>query len=338
MTDVLAGIPRIDLGFTPTPLEPLDRLSESLGGPRIWIKRDDCTGLATGGNKTRKLEFLMADAMAQRADTVITFGAVQSNHARQTAAACAKLGLECHLILTRRVAWKHPEYETNGNVLFDRLLGAHVHLLESADAENASAKLIDDLTRKGRRCYVVPTGGSNAIGALGYVRCAAEILDQSQRSGFRPDLIVHATSSGGTQTGLIAGLAAAGSECGVIGINVYDTDHERLERRMHRLLGELLQRLQLVADISGRVRIVHDFVGEDYGIPTRETLQAITTLAATEGVLVDPVYSGKGLGGLFEMIRRNDLATCDNAVFVHTGGVASLPVYASAFASDGRYE
>ena len=338
MTHILADIPRIDLGFTPTPLEPLDRLSESLGGPRIWIKRDDCTGLATGGNKTRKLEFLMADAMAHRADTVITFGAVQSNHARQTAAACAKLGLECHLILTRRVAWKHPEYETSGNVLFDRLLGAHLHFLETAEAESASAKLIDDLARKGRRCYSIPTGGSNAIGALGYVRCAAEILDQSQSRGFRPDRIVHATSSGGTQAGLIAGLAAADSDCAVIGVNVYDTNHDRIERRIGRLLADLLLRLQLTADVPGKVRIVHDFIGEDYGIPTQQTLQAIATLAATEGILVDPVYSGKGLVGLLELIRQNELAACDNIVFVHTGGVASLPVYASAFAPDGRYE
>ncbi len=331
MTDVLAGIPRIDLGYTPTPLEPLDRLSEMLGGPRIWIKRDDCTGLATGGNKTRKLEYLMADALAQRADTVITFGAVQSNHARQTAAACAKLGLECHLILTRRVAWKHPEYETNGNVLFDRLLGAHVHVVESADAEPFTSALIDDLSQQGNQCYVVPTGGSNAIGALGYVRCAKEIVDQARYFGFQPDRIVHATSSGGTQTGLIAGVLAVGSDCAVIGVNVYDADHSRIERRMARLLDEVLTRVKLNANATENVRIVHDFLGEDYGIPTRQTLDAIGALAATEGVLVDPVYSGKALAGLVEMHRRGDLTACSNVVFVHTGGVASLPVYASAF-------
>ncbi len=338
MTDVLAGVPRIDLGFTPTPLEPLDRLSETLGGPRIWIKRDDCTGLATGGNKTRKLEFLMADAIAQRADTVITFGAVQSNHARQTAAACAKLGLACHLILTRRVAWKHPEYEVSGNVLFDRLLGAHLHVIESTDVERFSSKLVDDLTRQGKRCYAIPTGGSNAIGALGYVRCAAEIADQSGQFGFRPDLIVHATSSGGTQTGLIAGMLAANVDCEILGINVYDTDHDRIERRMARLLEEVLGQIKIPPTPRGRVRIVHEFLGEDYGIPTRQTLNAIATLASTEGVLVDPVYSGKAFGGLIEMVRRRDLRDCNNVVFVHTGGVASLPVYAGAFAPDGRYE
>jgi L-cysteate sulfo-lyase len=338
MTDVLAGIPRIDLGFTPTPLEPLDRLSEALGGPRLWIKRDDCTGLATGGNKTRKLEFLMADAKAQRADTVITFGAVQSNHARQTAAACAKLGLECHLILTRRVTWRHPEYETNGNVLLDRLLGAHLHVIETADTEGVSGNLIDKLSQQGKRCYTVPTGGSNSTGALGYVRCATEIVDQTRRIGFQPDLIVHATSSGGTQAGLIAGLVANNSNCGVLGINVYDTDHDRIERRITRLLDETLNRVKLPANAPARVRIVHDFLGEDYGIPTRQTLDAMATLGASEGIVTDPVYSGKALGGLFEMIRRKDLSACNNVVFVHTGGAASLPVYSSAFASDGRYE
>ncbi len=333
MTDVFAGIPRIDLGFTPTPLEPLDRLSQQLNGPRIWIKRDDCTGLATGGNKTRKLEFLMGDARAQGADTVVTFGAVQSNHARQTAAACAKLGLECHLILTRRVNWRHPEYETSGNVLLDQLLGAHLHVTEPAEVETASRTLIDNLSRKGRTCYVVPTGGSNAIGAMGYMRCASEIVAQSRTLGFRPDVIVHATSSGGTQAGLVAGLTAENTDIDVVGINVYDTDHERIERRIGRLLDETLERSKLTPNAATRLRIVHDFLGEDYGIPTRQTVDAIRTLAATEGIVTDPVYSGKALGGLLEMIRRRDLGACDNAIFVHTGGAASLGVYASAFAT-----
>jgi L-cysteate sulfo-lyase len=331
MIDVFAGIPRIDLGFTPTPLEPLDRLSELLGGPRIWMKRDDCTGLATGGNKTRKLEFLMGDAKAQGADTVVTFGAVQSNHARQTAAACAKLGLECHLVLSRRVRWRHPDYETGGNVLLDQLLGAHLHFTEPADAEILSRALIADLSRKGRVCYVVPTGGSNAIGAMGYMRCAVELIEQCDALGFRPDVIVHATSSGGTQAGLVAGLVAENAKIDAIGINVYDTDHQRLERRIKRLLDETLDYAKLAPNAATELRIVHDFLGEDYGIPTRETIDAIRTLATTEGIVTDPVYSGKALGGFFEMIRRGDLAACDNAIFIHTGGVASLTVYATAF-------
>jgi L-cysteate sulfo-lyase len=331
MTDTFANIPRVALGFTPTPLHALDRLTSALGGARLWMKRDDCTGLATGGNKTRKLEFLMADALEQRADTVITYGAVQSNHARQTAAACAKLGIACHLVLSRRVAWHHPEYESGGNVLLDQLFGAHVHIVEPVDVEGRSRALIDDLTARGRRCYVVPTGGSNSIGALGYVRCVDEIVDQSRAVGLRPDVIVHATSSGGTQAGLIAGVARARLDCDVIGINVYDTDHAHLERRVVRLAAETLRRVGASAEEVRPARIVHDYLGEDYGIPTRQTIDAIKLLATTEGIVCDPVYSGKALGGLFDMLRAKRFATSTNVIFVHTGGVASLPVYRTAF-------
>ena len=329
--DSTLDFPRTDLGFTPTPLHPLDRLSQSVGGPRLWIKRDDCTGLGTGGNKTRKLEFLLGEAIAQRADTVITYGAVQSNHARQTAAACARLGITCHLILSRRVAWRHPEYESNGNVLLDRLFGAKVHIVEPADVEARSRALVADLTDRGRHCYVVPTGGSNSVGALGYVRCAEEIAAQTKTLGFEPDAIVHATSSGGTQAGLIIGAIRSRLGCDVIGINVYDTDHAQLERRVSRLVDDTKRRVQLPAEEMPRVRIVHDYLGEDYGIPTRQTIDGIRQLASLEGIVCDPVYSGKALGGLLEMLRTSELRSAHNIIFVHTGGVASLPVYLDAF-------
>ena len=329
--DSTLDFPRTDLGFTPTPLHPLDRLSQSVGGPRLWIKRDDCTGLGTGGNKTRKLEFLLGEAIAQRADTVITYGAVQSNHARQTAAACARLGITCHLILSRRVAWHHPEYESNGNVLLDRLFGAKVHIVEPADVEARSRALVADLTDRGRHCYVVPTGGSNSVGALGYVRCAEEIAAQTKTLGFEPDAIVHATSSGGTQAGLIIGAIRSRLDCDVIGINVYDTDHAQLERRVSRLVDDTKRRVQLPAEEMPRVRIVHDYLGEDYGIPSRQTIDGIRQLASLEGIVCDPVYSGKALGGLLEMLRTSELRSAHNIIFVHTGGVASLPVYLDAF-------
>jgi len=329
--DSTLDFPRTDLGFTPTPLHPLDRLSQSIGGPRLWIKRDDCTGLATGGNKTRKLEFLMGDALAQRANAVITYGAVQSNHARQTAAACARLGIECHLMLSRRVAWQHREYESNGNVLLDRLFGAHVHIVEPANVEAQSRSLVAQLTDRGRRCYVVPTGGSNSIGALGYVRCAEEVAAQTKALGFKPDAIVHATSSGGTQAGLIVGAMRSRLDCDVIGINVYDTDDAHLERRVSRLVEETKQRVQLPADAMPRVRIVHEYLGEDYGIPTRQTIDGIRQLASLEGIVCDPVYSGKALGGLLDMLRTSELRSAQNVIFVHTGGTASLPVYLDAF-------
>jgi L-cysteate sulfo-lyase len=335
--DDVAGISRVELGFTPTPLHPLHRLTNAIkGSPRVWIKRDDCTGLATGGNKTRKLEFLMSDALAQRADTVITYGAVQSNHARQTAAACAKLGLECHLMLSRRVAWQHPDYETGGNVLLDRLCGAHLHLVEADDVESRSRALIDELSARGRRCYVVPTGGSNSIGALGYVRCANEIVEQSRALGFTPDAIVHATSSGGTQAGLIAGVARARLNWDVVGINVYDRDHARLERRIARLTEETAHRIGVESIPATTPHVVHDYLGEDYGIPTRQTIDAIKLLASTEGIVCDPVYSGKALGGLIDMLRAGAFEPSSNVIFVHTGGVASLPVYRTAFPPDQR--
>jgi L-cysteate sulfo-lyase len=335
MINSLAQIPRVDLGFLPTPLEPLDRLTEHLRGPRIWMKRDDCTGLATGGNKTRKLEFLMADAHAQGANTIVTFGAVQSNHARQTAAAAAKLGYECHLVLMRRVAWSHPEFETNGNVLLDRVLGARLHFCDPANADTMSRTLIDELTRQGKRCYVIPAGGSNAIGALGYARCAAELVTQCASNGFHPDLIVHATSSGGTQAGLVAGLVAEGVAWDVLGINVYDIDHPRIEQRVVKLFNETIARLGIRATKSSRIRIDHEFLGEDYGIPTRRTIEVIRLLAETEGILTDPVYSGKALSGLVDLVQGS-IKGIENVIFVHTGGVASLPIYTSAFSTDRR--
>jgi L-cysteate sulfo-lyase len=327
---------RTPLGFLPTPLEPLQRLFESSNGPRLWIKRDDCTGLATGGNKTRKLEYLMADARAKGADTVITFGAVQSNHARQTAAACAKLGYECHLILARRVKWSHPEFERGGNVLLDELLGAQIRLCEPDQAEATARNLIEALERGGRHCYVIPSGGSNAVGALGYVRCAHELAQQCTERGFVPDLIVHATSSGGTQAGLIAGFASLGTTIPVLGINVYDRDHARITRNVSQLLRDTTTRIGVAELPQASVGIEHRFLGDDYGLPTPLTVKAIGLMAEREGILLDPVYSGKAFGALTALLEANALSHCQNVVFVHTGGSASLPVYIGALKPDRR--
>ena len=183
--DWLATVPRIELGHGPTPLEPMPRLSRELGGPMIWLKRDDCTGLATGGNKTRKLEYLMADALEQGADCIVTYGAVQSNHARQTAAACAKLGLPCHLLLSQRVDWPHESYQIQGNVLLDQLLGATVHTSSLEDAATARKELLEKLRGEGRRVYEIPAGGSSAVGALGYTRCLQELMIQCAEQGVK---------------------------------------------------------------------------------------------------------------------------------------------------------
>jgi L-cysteate sulfo-lyase len=310
----------------------MERLSTALGGPRIWIKRDDCTGLGTGGNKTRKLEFLLGAAEAVDTETVITFGAVQSNHARQTAAACAKRGLECHLMLARKVPWRDPNYETLGNVLFDHLFGAHVHLIDAEAIKDEYTRLKESLDNEGKRRYVIPTGGSNGTGALGYAVCAEELQQQSERAGFTLTDIVHATSSAGTQGGLLAGLSLLGTidRTRVHGINVSEPDSE-IEAFIARI-GEIgndalaltgadpnLTREQVTVDST--------WFGEGYGIPTRGTLEAVHQVAELEGVLLDPVYSGKAMSGLIGKIRRGEFQHVENVVFLHTGGSASLPVY-----------
>jgi len=333
----LSALPREALGFLPTPLTPLNRLSARLGGPRIWLKRDDCTGLAIGGNKTRKLEYLLADALASGADRVVTFGAVQSNHARQTAAACAALGLPCHLILTRRVAWQHTSYETAGNILLDHLLGASVDIVApEAAATTASARLAG-FRAAGERVYLIPTGGSNPVGALGYARCALELLEQSETLGLPLTDVIHATSSAGTQAGLVAGFAALCPEGAirprVHGINVYAADASRLAESVLTIARALLASHHPETALnSDAIRVDARYLGADYGLPTPAAVAGIRLLAATEGVLMDPVYSGKAFGGLIECIRNGEYADRSDLVFIHTGGTPVLSVYEHAFA------
>ena len=333
----ITDAPRTPLGFLPTPLQPLDRLSESLGGPRIWLKRDDCTGLATGGNKTRKLEYLMAQALTEEADLVVTFGAVQSNHARQAAAACAAVGLPCELLLTRKVRWDHPAYDTSGNVLLDGLLGARVTLVDAPEAAAERERLLSRLEGAGPLPYVIPVGGSNAVGAMGYARCALELLEQADHSGFALTDVMHASSSAGTQAGLLAGFAGLALDGdGIVprvhGINVSEPDPTALPRDVARIAGEVIAERGLdptVADAD--IRVDDRYLGDAYGLPTEPTLHAIRLLARTEGVLMDPIYSGKGFSGLVERVRRGEFADIDDLVFIHTGGTAVLPVYDNAF-------
>ncbi len=217
----LAKFPRLNFAHLPTPLEPMKRLTELLGGPRLWIKRDDCTGLSTGGNKTRKLEFLMADAQERGADTVITQGATQSNHARQTAAISARLGMECHLLLEDRTGSTEENYNLNGNVLLDRLHGATVSKRPGgADMQAEMEKLADRLRLDGKKPYLIPGGGSNPVGALGYVNAALEIVYQATGMGLNIATVVHATGSAGTQAGLVTGFKALGGQIPVLGIGV----------------------------------------------------------------------------------------------------------------------
>ena len=333
--------PRLHLGHLPTPLVLLERLTAQLRGPRIWLKRDDCTGLATGGNKTRKLEYLLAEARKSDADLVVTFGAVQSNHARQTAAACAALGLPCHLVLSRRVRWQHPGYESSGNVLLDRLLGAEIHLTDRDQVADTTRALLTDLRAAGHRPYVIPAGGSNATGALGYARCALELAQQSTALGLTLTQVMHASSSAGTQAGLVAGFAGLFQDRQgpdqrpvplVHGINVYEPDPETLAANVLRLANQVLDEKVPGARVTdGDIHVDHRYFGQDYGIPTAETLEAIRLLARTEGVLLDPVYSGKGFSGLIDRVRLGEFDGTEDLVFIHTGGTASLGVYETAF-------
>jgi L-cysteate sulfo-lyase len=331
-TGALATIDRLALAHLPTPLEPLPRLTEALRGPRVLVKRDDCTGLGLGGNKTRKLEFLMADARARGADTVITTGGVQSNHVRQTAAAAARLGLACELVLTRVVPWGGPDYELTGNIQLDRLFGARVHLHDAGTDRSAAMEVLaETLRRAGRRPYLIPTGGSNAVGALGYAAAAVELAAQAEAQDLRIAAVVHACSSGGTQAGLAAGFAALDPAVRVIGIDV-DAHPEAVAADVRRLASEVWGRLALPGEFPvEKVILESGYAGAAYGLPTDAMREAVTRTARLEGLLLDPVYSGKAMAGLVGLIDAGAFAKDDTVVFLHTGGTPALFPYREAF-------
>ncbi|MDX1405140.1 MAG: D-cysteine desulfhydrase [Woeseiaceae bacterium] len=326
---LLSRFPRVRLAHLPTPLELMPRLSAHLGGPDIYIKRDDCTGLATGGNKTRKLEYVMADAVQQGADVIITQGAVQSNHVRQTAAAACKLGMDCEVVFERRVKDATEPYINSGNVLLDRIFGANLRDVDKGTDMNAAMEEIaDELKAKGRKPYVIPGGASNCIGALGYVGCALEMLAQANEQDLVIDHIVHATGSAGTQAGLVVGLRASNANIPLTGIGV-NVPKDVQEEKVFKLAEE-------TADYVGAPGVVRredvvancDYVGDGYGIPTRAMNDAVMLLARLEGLLFDPVYSGKGLAGMIDLVKKGYFKEDERVVFVHTGGVAGLFGYA----------
>ncbi len=329
----LSRFPRLRVAHLPTPLEPLDRLSESLGGPRIWMKRDDCTGLATGGNKARKLDYLLADALDKGTTTVITQGATQSNHVRQTAAIAARLGLGCTVFLEKRIESDDPSFHESGNVLLDRLLGASITVCpRGSDIRQAMLDLAAAFRSSGERPYVIPTGGSNVIGALGYVEAAGELLDQAEAFGLTIDEVVHATGSAGTQAGLVVGLAGRGSRIPVLGISVGKPRHE-LEPIILDMAQGTAAHVGLADGIAaGAVRVNSDYVGAGYGTPTPGMVEAVRLVARCEGILLDPVYTGKAMAGLIDRIRKGAYRASQNVVFWHTGGSAGLFGYPAAFA------
>ena len=329
----IEALPRRRYTLHPTPIERLERLSSILGGPEIWLKRDDLTGLAGGGNKTRKLEFLVADALAQGADTLITVGAVQSNHCRLTLAAAAREGLNCRLVLEQRVAGSYKKQASGNNFLFD-LLGAETLAIVDggSDLNAAMREEADKLKAKGRKGYIIPGGGSNALGAMGYVVCAREIMQQSLDMGIVFDEIVVASGSAGTHAGLLVGFTGGNFNSPLTGVNVRRPRAEQ-EGNVHKLCLEAAAFAGLPAPKREAVTALAEWVGPGYSLPTEEMVEAVRMFARHEGVLLDPVYTGKAAAGLISLIRRKHFKHNSKILFVHTGGAPSLFAYQSVLQS-----
>ena len=325
----LARFPRRRYTPYPTPIEPLKNLSRHLGGPDIWIKRDDMLGLASGGNKTRKLEFLLADALMQGADTLITTGAVQSNHCRLTAAAAAREGLKCRLVLEQRIPGSYDKDASGNNFLFD-LLGVESVTVVDAGT-NLTAKMQEiaqALAKEGRKAYVIPGGGSNALGALGYVACADELLAQTFDMGSKLDHIVCASGSAGTHAGLLIGLIGANAQIPVTGINVRRPRAEQ-EGNVHALCRDIAALLNIEPPPREGVTALDEWVGPGYALPTQSMIDAVRLLSHGDGILLDPVYTGKAMAGLIDLVRRGVFKKGETVLFLHTGGSPALYAYQS---------
>jgi D-cysteine desulfhydrase family pyridoxal phosphate-dependent enzyme len=314
------AMPRVSLAHLPTPIEPLERLGAELGGPRLFVKRDDLTGLATGGNKARKLEFLLADALAHGADTVVTCGAAQSNQARQAAAAAARLGLRCVLVLLRPAGGGPAQ----GNWLLDELLGAEIRWTDDrAQLGIAAEAVAEELRRGGKNPYLVPYGASNGYGVLGYVAAMEEIAAVG-----RFDHIVVASSSGGTQAGLVLGARLLGYSARVLGISI-DAAAAELKTTVAGLANEGAAQLGLKLVTSpAEIEVDAGYLGGGYGVVGGCEREAILLAARHEGLLLDPVYTGRAVGGLVDLIRRGVFAGNESVLFVHTGGTPALFAYA----------
>ncbi len=306
---------RVKIAHLPTPIEEMKRLRAHLGGPRLLVKRDDQTGLAFGGNKTRKLEYLAADALAQGAKTLVTAGAVQSNHCRQTAAAAARLGLECILVLAG-----DPSEQPSGNYLLDLLLGAEVVWANWETRHDDLHAAYEEARRAGRNPYLVPYGGSSAVGAAGYAYAIQELMTQ----GVDVDWVVFPSSSGGTQAGMVAGARLLGFGGKILGISV-DEPHAVLTARVARLAAETAELLgEPTAFEAGEILVNADYTGEGYGVMNDRDREAVQLFARFEGLLVDPVYTGRAAGGMIDLIRKRFFKEDETVLFWHTGGTPAL--------------
>jgi len=320
----LARFPRAQFAHLPTPLEAMPRLGAALGGLDLYVKRDDCTGLAGGGNKTRKLEFLLGEALAQGADTLVTQGAVQSNHVRQTVAAAARFGMACDVILEERTGSKAVDYVNSGNVLLDRLMGATIRTVPGGTDMNAElARSAEAVRARGGKPYVIPGGGSNPVGALGYVDCAIELVRQADEMGLVIDRVVTATGSAGTHAGLVAGLALIGADIPVLGIGVR-APKETQEANVHKLAVETAALLGHPERVTREMTVADcDYVGAGYGLIDDGVVDALKLAARTEALILDPVYSGKAMKGLIALAAKGAFKG-ETVVFLHTGGAQGL--------------
>jgi D-cysteine desulfhydrase family pyridoxal phosphate-dependent enzyme len=320
----MMNISRLNFAHLPTPIEALPRLSEALGGPRLLIKRDDQTGLAFGGNKTRKLEFLVAEARDQDAKTLISGGALQSNHCRQTAAAAARFGFKCILVLTGE-----KREHASANLLLDELLGAEIVLVtERKDRDRVLQEIFDDATKNGMKPYLVPYGGSNATGALGYAFAMKELLEQ----GAQADWIVFATSSGGTHAGLLLGQRIFGYKGKLLGISV-DESEEWLKEHVSDLVSLASEKLgEKMKFTPAEVLANASYCSAGYGVLTGQERDAIRLFATYEGLLLDPVYTGRAAAGLIDLIRQGVFKKNETILFLHTGGQPAL--FADQYANE----
>jgi D-cysteine desulfhydrase family pyridoxal phosphate-dependent enzyme len=313
----LERMPRMELATLPTALQDTPRLAAAIGLDRLLLKRDDNTGLAFGGNKARKLEYLMADAVRLGADTIVTLGAPQSNHCRMTAAAARVAGMECHLVFMGRQI-----DEVQANMLIDQLFGAVWTFAGDRPAAERAAKVADDLKARGRKPYLIPGGGSNGLGALGYVGCSFEFVQQLRERGDRPRYVVCAGGSCGTLAGLTLGVALARSDAQVVGVSISRSVPDRVAR-VRQIMAESCELLDLpVPDVAPE--IWGDWIGPGYGMQTEQSKRALDTVAHSEGILLDPVYTAKAFGGLMGEVERGRVKRSDLVVFVHTGGTPAL--------------